>query len=100
LNKKSSAVISNSRILPYSVNSGHSAYPDIEKFVHFLKENIQHVIYITETPENVKTILRNLYVLGRVTNETVFPIPTEFIEKAIRELAREGFEDKSLEAFR
>lgn len=100
LNKKSSVVISNSRIFPYSVNSGHSPYPDIEKFVHFLEENIAKVIYITETPKDIKTILRNLYVLGRTVNETDFQIQNEFIEKAIIELAREGFEDKSLEAFR
>jgi len=100
LNKKSSVIISNSRILPYSVNSGHATYPDIEKFIHFLEEKIAKVIYVTESPKNIKTILRNLYVLGRVSNETAFPIPTQFIEKAIIELAREGFEDKSLEAFK
>jgi len=100
LNKNSNVVINNSRIFPYSVNSGHSAYPDIEKFVHFLEENINQVIYVTESPENIKTILRNLYVLGRAANETDFPIHNEFIEKAISESAREGFEEKSLEAFR
>ena len=92
-------MINNSRIFPYSVNSGHSAYPDIEKFVHFLEENINQVIYVTESPENIKTILKNLYVLGRTANETDFPIQNKFIKKAIIKLAREGFEDKSLEAF-
>ncbi len=100
LNKKSSVVISNSRIFPYSVNSGQSTYPDIDKFIHFLEKNIQKVIYVTETPENVKTVLRNLYALGRVCSETNFPIPANFIEKAITEIIRKGFEDKSLEAFR
>lgn len=100
LNKRSTVIISNSRILPYSVNSGHSPYPDIEKFVHFLEKNIQQVIYITETPDSIETILRNLYVLGRASNETNFPIPTEFIDKAITELAKEGFEEESLAAYR
>lgn len=100
LNKNSYAIISNSRILPYSVNSGHSSYPDIDKFVLFLKENIQHVIYVTESPDDIKTILRNLYVLGRLVNEIDFPIQAEFIEKAIIELAREGFEEQSIEAFK
>lgn len=100
LNKKSTVIINNSRIFPYSVNSGHSPYPDIEKFVHFLEYNIQQVIYITETPDSIETILRNLYVLGRASNETNFPIPTEFIDKAITELANEGLVEKSLEAYR
>lgn len=100
LNKKSYAVISNSRILPYSVNSGHSAYPDIEKFVRFLDKNIQQVIYISETPNSIIIILRNLYVLGRASNEIDFPIQAEFIEKAITKLAKEGFEEESLAAFR
>jgi len=100
LNKNSKVIINDSRIFPYSVNSGSASYPDIEKFVGYLQNNISKVIYITENPNNIKTILQNLYVLGRVCNELQFPIPIEHIESAILELAREGFEEKSLEAFR
>ena len=64
-----------------------------------LKENIQFVIYNTESPKNMISVLRNLYVLGRACAETQFPIPAKFIEKAIVELAKKGFEEKSLEAF-
>jgi len=100
LSKRSCAVISNSRILPYSVNSGHTHYPDIEKFVHFLNKNIDQVIYVTEIPDHYKTILKNLYVLGRISSETNFPIRATFIEKAIVELTREELGTKSLEAYK
>ena len=100
LNINSCAVISSSRILPHSVNSGYRSYPDIEKFIQFLEQNIEKVIYTTETPKGIKAILVNLYLLGRACKETHLPIKPQFIEKAIEELAREGFVEKSLEAFK
>ncbi|PJA06486.1 MAG: hypothetical protein COX70_09335 [Flavobacteriales bacterium CG_4_10_14_0_2_um_filter_32_8] len=99
LHKNSIVIIDNNQILPYVVNAGNAPYPNIEKFVEYLKENIQFVIYNTESPKNMISVLRNLYVLGRACAETQFPIPAKFIEKAIVELAKKGFEEKSLEAF-
>ncbi len=100
LNKKSVAIIDDNRILPYSVNSGNAAYPDIEKFIQYLKEHIQNVSYITERTDNIENIQRNLYVLGKACQESHFPIQEEFIEKAIIELAKKGYEKRSLDVFR
>lgn len=100
LNKNSCVVINDNRILPYSVNSGNSLYPDINKFLDFLNQQIKQVVYITETPEDFKTIHKNLYVLGRISSETDFPIEVTFIEKAIVELTFEEIEKQSLEAYR
>ncbi len=100
LNKKSNAIIDDNKILPYSVNSGNAAYPDTNKFISYLKNNIQNVIYISETPDSIKTILRNFYVLGKACRECHFPIQPKFIEKAIVELARKGYEESGLNAFR
>ncbi len=99
LNKNSIAIIDDNRILPYAVNAGNADYPNIEKFINYLKENIQTVIYNTESPKNMIAVLRNLYILGRACSEIQFPIPAKFIEKAIVELAKKGFKEKSLEAF-
>ena len=99
LNKKSIVIIDNNRILPYDVNSGSVAYPDIEKFIHYLKKNIEKVIFITENQDITKSILRDLYVLGRTCSEINFPIQVEFIKKAIVEITREGYEEKGLEFF-
>jgi indolepyruvate ferredoxin oxidoreductase beta subunit len=100
LHKNSIAIVDDNRILPYSVNSGNAPYPDIEKFINYLKNNIQTVLFNTKTPPSINSIQRNLYVLGRACSEIQFPIATKFIEKAINELSREGFEENSLAAFK
>ncbi len=100
LNKKSNAIIDNNIILPYSVNSGNSAYPDTNKFIHYLKEQIQNVIFISASPESIKLKLRNFYMLGKACKESHFPIQPEFVEKAITELARKGFEESGVKTFR
>jgi indolepyruvate ferredoxin oxidoreductase, beta subunit len=99
LNEKSVVIIDNNRILPHDVNSGSVAYPDIKKFVNYLKKNIEKVIFITENQDCTKSILRDLYVLGRTCSEIKFPIHVEFIEKAILEITRGGFQEKGLEFF-
>lgn len=100
LNKNSIAVIDENRILPYSVNSGNAAYPDIKMFVDYLKQNISKVIYNEEILEGFNSVQRNLYVLGRACNETDFPIPATFIEKGINEVVKDEVEKKSMDAFR
>ena len=99
LHKQSIVVIDDNRILPYAVNAGNAAYPDTDKFVNYLRENIKTVLYNTEVPENIFSIQRNLYVLGRACSEIEFPIASKFIEKAIIELAKKGFEENSIKAF-
>ncbi len=100
LNKSSVVILDNNKILPYSVNSGSSTYPDIEKFVTYLKANISKIIFITENKDITKAILRDLYVLGRTCASSNFPIGIRFIEAAIKEIVRDGFEDKCYESFR
>ncbi len=99
LNKNSIAVIDENRILPYSVNSGNAAYPDIKMFVDYLKKNINKVIYNVESPEGINSVQRNLYVLGRTCHEVDFPIQSEFIKKAIAEIVIKDPEEKCLAAF-
>lgn len=99
LNKNSTIIIDDNRILPFSVNSGSTAYPDIEKFICYLKENVENVIFITENQNSSEPILRISYVLGRACNETHFPIPAESIKKAIIKMARNGYKERCVEAF-
>jgi indolepyruvate ferredoxin oxidoreductase, beta subunit len=99
LNKNSIAVIDENRILPYSVNSGSTAYPNVKMFVDYLKTNIKNVVYNEESPKGINSIQRNLYVLGKACKLIDFPIETEFIEKAISEIVIKGREEKCLEAF-
>jgi len=100
LHKGSTAIIDENRILPYSVNSGHAQYPETEKFIEFLQKNIKTVIHNTEELAGVKSILRNLYTLGKLCSNTDFPIPTDFIIEGIKKVARSGFEESSINAFK
>lgn len=99
LNRNSSVIIDDNRILPFSVNSGSAAYPDIEKFICYLKENVKNVVFITENQSSSEPILRISYVLGRACNETHFPIPSDSIKKTIFKMARKGYKERCVEAF-
>ena len=86
--------------IPYAVNAGNAAYPDIEKFVGFLKENIRKVIYITEDLGTMKPVVRNLYVFGKLSEEKTFPISHRYLIKAIENIVKPDFLALSLEAFK
>ncbi len=100
LNKKSIAIIDSKRLLPYSVNSGKSAYPDIDKFIRHLEGNIINVVYIDDNHDDIESIQRNLYILGVACKYGNIPIQVEFVEKSIIELAKKGFKERSLEVFK
>lgn len=100
LNKNSSAIIDDNRILPYAVNSGNASYPDTSKFVDYLKNKIRNCVSIPENIEGVNTKQRNIYALGIACAATNFPIPPVAIEKAITETAKDELKEKSLEVFR
>jgi indolepyruvate ferredoxin oxidoreductase, beta subunit len=100
LHSNSLTVILDYKILPYSVNAGKVEYPDTDKFIDFLSKKTFKVIHIAGEIPGVKPILRNLYVLGRLSEENKFPIEVNYLESAIRKTARSGLEQLSLEAFR
>lgn len=99
LNSNSTVIVDNNRIVPFSVNSGSAVYPDIDKFIHYLNDNVQKVIFVKEKQNSSEPIIRISYLLGRACNETLFPIPAEFIKKTIVKMARKGYEEKCIEAF-
>ena len=99
LHRGSTVVMDNNRISPYVVNAGNAAYPDIEKFVDFLKAHIHKVIYITDDLGSIKPAVRNLYVLGKLSREKVFPIPYECLIEAIHNIVTPDFVTASLRTF-
>jgi len=100
LHKDSLVIIDDNKMLPYSVNSGQMKYPNTDEFVQYLEDHIRKVIYVKDNLSDMKTILRNLYMLGKLCAMNEFPIQAEFVEKAINKIARTGFEQPSLDAFR
>jgi indolepyruvate ferredoxin oxidoreductase beta subunit len=100
LNANSSVVIDNKRVLPYSVNAGKASYPDSRSFFEYLQKHARRVIVIEESDVDLSPILRNIHALGSASTLDGFPIPCECIEKAIENLAKAGYKEQSLEAFR
>lgn len=100
LNKGSRVVIDNNRIFPHSVNSQKLSYPDVDKFVDFLDSNIKQLIYNPDFKLEFNPILRNVFILGRATSLAEFPVPSEFLEKAIENTARPKMSEESLNAFK
>lgn len=99
LNKKSVAVIDNTKILPHSVNAQKSIYPETKLFLDFLKKNIREVVFIQELPNVIDAIMRNIVVLGKAAAHKSFPVKTKFIEEAIMILAKDKFAEKTLNTF-
>lgn len=98
LNKNSKVVIDNNRILPYSVNAGTASYPDTVSFVEFLEKNLIEVIFIDEMPKEVLSISRNVFVAGCASQLKGFPVSYEHIEQAIKNTAKAGHAERSLDA--
>ncbi len=99
LNKSSKAVIDNRRIFPYSVNAQKMSYPDTDSFINYLNNNIAEVDFITEINDTIDPILRNIYILGRASLLSNFPIEHSFFEQAIEINAKAEFVEETLRAF-
>jgi indolepyruvate ferredoxin oxidoreductase beta subunit len=100
LNAQSSVVIDNRRVLPYSVNAGKESYPDSQSFFEYLRKHARLVIVIEESDESLSPTVRNIHALGGASTLDGFPIPCGCIEKAIEKLAKAGYKQQNLEAFR
>ncbi len=99
LHKNSSVIFGNHRILPYSVNAQMAAYPDVNLFVSYLKEQCKEVIYIQNFPENMDAVLYNIFLLGRASQMKDFPIKTLKMEEAINAVVAGYHKEKTLNAF-
>lgn len=100
LHQGSTVLIDNNRIYPYAVNAGNQEYPDVEKFVEFLNENIRKVIYITDDLGSLAPVVRNLFVLGKLSKEKTFPIPHQYIARAIENIVKPNSLEVSLQAYK
>lgn len=99
LHRGSTAIIDNNRIYPYLVNAGNAEYPDVDRFLAFLEKSIARVIFVNEDLGTVKPAVRNLYVLGRLSEVPAFPIAIEYLETAIHNIVTPAFLNTSLQAF-
>lgn len=99
LHQNSSVIFGNNPLIPYSVNSGQSQYPDGLAFYHFLKENCREVIYVDGFPPQLQAVVHNLFLLGKATTMHSFPFSFEVLEDAIKERVFKHHLKNSLLAF-
>ncbi len=99
LHPDSCVIIDSNKMIPHSVSSQQASYPDTDGLIHYLKEHIRQVIYVSEETPDITPIMRNLYVLGRTTRLEGFPLPADCIQQAIEERARPGLLEESRQVF-
>ncbi len=99
LHPDSCVIIDSTRMIPHSVSSQQTSYPDTDAFIEYLKQHIRQVIYINEDTSDIPPIMRNLYVLGRTTEFENFPVPADCIEQAIEKMAKPELLKMSRQAF-
>jgi indolepyruvate ferredoxin oxidoreductase beta subunit len=100
LKVNSRVVIDNRKMLPYAVNAQHASYPDSQAFIEYLGKNTGQVLVISDSGAGLDPILRNIHVLGGATTLKNFPVPCEYIEKAVEIVSMEGYKEQTLQAFR
>lgn len=100
LHKNSSVIFCNYRIAPYSVNAETAKYPDVNSFANYLKGQCKEVVFVENFPENIDSVLYNVFLLGRATKMKDFPFTPEIIEKAIQNTVMDYHKEKTLTAFR
>jgi indolepyruvate ferredoxin oxidoreductase, beta subunit len=99
LNKNSRAVIDDVKIIPHHVNAQNASYPAVDTYIDFLQSNISEVDFVTGDIGVTDSILRNINVLGHACRMEGFPVQASFIESALRENAKTGWEDKIMQVF-
>ncbi len=100
LHKGSSVLFGNHRIQPYAVNAGTSEYPDVYSFAEYLKGQCKEVVFIEQFPENIDTVLYNIFLLGRATRMHDFPLKKEVLIEAINSTVSGNFKENTLQVFK
>jgi indolepyruvate ferredoxin oxidoreductase beta subunit len=99
LHKNSSIIFGNYRVQPYSVNAGITTYPDVALFVKYLENECKEVIFINDFPEELDTVLYNIFLLGVANRLKDFPISREKIIEAIHSTITGQYKEKTFYAF-
>lgn len=100
LHKKSSVIFCDHRISPYAVNANIAEYPDVISFAEFIKGQCREVVMINEFPENLNSVMYNMFLLGAATTMKDFSFDDITIEKSIARVTSEHNTEKNMTVFR
>lgn len=100
LHTNSKVIFGPQQIAPYAVNAELAKYPDPGVLYAYLESHCREVIYINEFPKDVESVLGNIFLLGRATCLSDFPLKADHIEIAIQDVVPEYSREKSCAVFR
>lgn len=100
LHKNSSVIFGNYRIQPYSVNAQMAEYPNVNIFAEYLKKQCKETVFVEKFPEDIDTVLYNVFLLGRATRMKSFPLEAAKIEMAINSTVKGYYKEKTLRIFK
>ncbi len=102
--KKTTIVLNQHPVYPFTVTSGKDAYPDMDMLMSYLEQAAGQVIEMnTETlaqAGHLPTIVSNIIMLGALSGACKdFPVSKQNFRNTIKESAPQKFADANLSAF-
>lgn len=84
LHKGSRVVFGADRIIPNAVNAGAARYPDARALAAYLRGQCAEVACVEDFPEDLASVMHNLYLLGVASTMEGFPFAMAVLEDAAR----------------
>ncbi len=101
-NKDSTIVTNITPIVPFTVELGQAEYPDIDRWIDFMKKNYKMVIAYdaaTAAKEAGTPKALNVVLLGTLIATGLVPVSVERMKQTIREKVKPKFVEANLKAF-
>ncbi len=102
-NRKSVIVTNTSPIVPFTVDLGQGEYPDVEKWLGFIRDNFEQVYALNadELAREAGTAKAlNIVMLGCLVGTGVLPLAARDLEDQIREKVKPKFVEANLKGFK
>lgn len=99
LHRNSSVIFGNYKIPPYAVNAEIAQYPDVNAFAAYLHARIKEVVFVKDFPNELSSILQNIFLLGAAAQMKEFPFREDVVEEAIKNTVTDYHKEKALAMF-
>jgi indolepyruvate ferredoxin oxidoreductase beta subunit len=101
-NSRSVVITNLAPLMPFTVNIGQGAYPDLKKLQELIRAKTARLIAFNATAlarEAGNVLSVNMVLLGALTQTGVLPLTAEHVKAAMRRKTKPAFLDGNLKAF-
>jgi len=101
-NSRSVVITNLAPLMPFTVNIGQGAYPDLKKLQELIRAKTARLIAFNATTlarEAGNVLSVNMVLLGALTQTGVLPLTAEHVKAAMRRKTKPAFLDGNLKAF-